>query len=315
MPFCAVWRSRSFLSQLPLALLAAASLSLCLTAARPAGADPKSVLPAPVKGWKQLGATKSYTPANLFDLVDGEAQAIQKYAFVACAHAEYAPASANAPVLTIDVYDMTDPLNAYGLFGSDRRSGKPVKIGTEGVKIEPSGINFWKGRYVVRTAIVKVDPANQAAQEAFARAAAAKITGASAAPALISLLPPGYKPLSQNYIRTDIAGQTYLKNGVTAQYPVAGPQAELYVVAFPAPAAAKQAYTQYQTYLSDPKNAAVGAKPAPVKGTGDSAIGVRSKFSGFVLAALKGKNIVIVRKAKDPASAETLAKAALGRAK
>ena len=57
--------------------------------------------------------------------------------------------------ITIDVFDVTDPLNAFGLFSSDRASGKPVPVGAEGVQIGATGLNFWKGRYVVRLAIVE----------------------------------------------------------------------------------------------------------------------------------------------------------------
>lgn len=292
-------------------------LLLVSSTLRPAFADAKGVLPpaSAVKGWKQLGAPKLYNPSNLYDLIDGEAQAVLTYSFVACAHAEYAPANSARPVLTIDVYDMSDPLNAFGLFGSDRRSGKATAVGTEGVLIAPSGLNFWKGRYVVRTAIVQVSPANQAAQLAFAKATAAKITGASSLPPVLKLLPPGYTPGSQNYQRSDVAGQSYLKNGISARYPTAGPLAELFVVQLASPAEAKAAYTKYQGFLSDAKNLGAGAKPTPVKGVGESAMAVKTRLSGFIVAALKGKSIVAVRKAKDPNSAQTLVKSALSRVK
>ena len=133
-------------------------------------AGPQGILPSggTVKGWKQIGAVKTFNSRTIFDLVDGEGDAILAYSFKGCAHGEYGPAKSAQPALTIDVYDMGDALNAYGLFSSsDRNSGKATGLGSEGVKIGQSGLNFWKGRYLVRTALIGRGasfPSNQAAR-------------------------------------------------------------------------------------------------------------------------------------------------------
>lgn len=319
MPVCSDLRYR-LRSTRPVrwALLVGCPGLLCLLFAAPrmARADAKSVLPAAsaVKGWKQVGATKTFNSGNLFDLIDGEAQAVLAYSFAGAAHAEYAPASATKPVLTIDVYDMSDPLNAFGLFGSDRLGGKPFALGAEGVRIDPGALNFWKGRYVVRTTLVQAGPANMSAQIAYAKAIAARIPGASARPTMVNLLPPGYAPHSEKYQRSDVAAQNYIRNAVVARYPSAGPQAELFIAVFPSPAAAKQAYTRYQTSITAPSSLALGSKPTTLKGVGDSAIGVKSRISGQIVAAVKSKYLISVRRAKDPASAQNLVKAAVARA-
>jgi hypothetical protein len=280
--------------------------------ARAAGASGvQSVLPpaSAVPGWKQIGASKLYNSSNLFDLVDGEAQAIMEYAFVACAHAEYAPAGQSKPLLTIDVYDVTDPLNAFGLFSSDRSSGKPVAVGAEGVQIGPSGLNFWKGRYVVRTTIVAVSPANQKAELAFAKATAGRIAGASSPPALVSALPPGRQPRSEKYVRKNVAGQAFLKNAVTARYPSAGQGAEVWIATYPAPAPAKAALEQYRAYEK------TGTGLAPLKGIGDAGFSVVDKYAKHVVVAQKGKYLVGVLRAKEAATAQNLVKQALAKVK
>jgi hypothetical protein len=274
-------------------------------------AGPQSVLPAAsaVKGWKQIGTTKLYNPNNLFDLVDGEAESIKQYSFVACAHAEYAPASQNKPVLTIDVFDMTDPMNAFGLFSSDRASGKPIAIGAEGVQIPPSAINFWKGHYVVRTTIVQVNPANQAAQLAFTKATAAKITGAGAPPAAVQALPSSRQPRSEKYVKANVAGQAFLKNAITAKYPSAGQGAELFICEYPNPAGAKSALASYQSYEK------AGTGLAPLKGVGDAGFSVVDKFAKNVVVAQKGKYLIGIVRAKDAASAQGLVKQAVAKVK
>jgi hypothetical protein len=256
-----------------------------------------------------MGQVKLYNTANLYNLVDGEAEAIMAYTFQTCAHAEYTPVKAARQVLTIDVYDMKDPLNAFGLFSSDRLSGQQIAIGTEGVQIQPSGLNFWKGRYVVRTTIIKVDPASKAAQQAFARATAAKIPGASAIPAVVKSLPPGRQPRSEKYVRTNVAGQRALSNAVTAKYPKSGMGAELFIAQYPSPAGAKAALAAYQGYERS------GRGLAPVKGLGDQAFQVQDKYAKNVVAAQKGKFVVGAHHCRDAASAQALVRQALAKLK
>ena len=279
----------------------------------PASADARSILPGPIPHWARIGVVKTFSPANLFDLIDGEAQSVLVYSFVSCAHSEFAPVGQTRPALTMDVFDMSDPLNAFGMFGSDRISGQPVAIGTEGVKIGSSAVNFWKGRYVVRTTIVQVTPANQAADLAFARAAAAKITGASAIPGVLHLLPPGFAARSYTYEKANVAGQSYLKNGVSAKYPTAGQQAVLSIVQFPSPAAATQAFGRLQADSQRGTNVAAGAHPTQLRGVGSSGFEVKTRFQGEVVAAVRGKSLAMVRRAKSAPAAIALVKAALSR--
>src|SRR5437764_114032 len=73
-------------------IAALSAVALSGLAARAAG--PQSVLPpgSAVKGWKPIGSPKLYNSNTLFNLIDGEAEAVMAYAFAGCAHGEYAPA-------------------------------------------------------------------------------------------------------------------------------------------------------------------------------------------------------------------------------
>jgi hypothetical protein len=258
-----------------------------------------------------LGKARTYNSTTLYDLIDGEADAILQYDFRGCAHGEYAPASSSSPVLTIDVYDMGSPLNAFGLFGSsDRLSGRPVKLGSEGVRIGSSGVNLWKDRYLVRTALVgrgSVTPANQAAQMKFASAAAARIRGAAGMPAEVKALPPGYRPGTQKYVRKNVAGQRSLSNAVVARYPSAGMSAELFIAKYPAAGGARNALADFRAYEKKGKGL------APLKGVGDEGFSVKDPYSGTVVAARKGAYVVGVIRGKDVASATALVKKAVAR--
>ncbi|HZP84648.1 MAG TPA: DUF6599 family protein [Chthonomonadaceae bacterium] len=282
-----------------------------------ARADARAALPPAAGGFKMKGKVVVYTPATLENHIDGEAEAVKRYDFRQCAYAEYAPNGQGNQLITVDIFQMGSPLDAYGYYAKQRNArARFLKIGAEGYQ-EPTALNFWKGPYYVRLAITAshAPPAFQQAMPKIAQAVAAKLTGSTGLPPMVNLLPPNHAPRTEQYIRSNIAAQSYIGNGVVARYPSAGPQAELFIAAFSTPAAAKQAYSRYQAYLTTPANVAIGAKPAPLKGIGDSALGVRSKFTGEVAIAVKGKYLVGVRKAKDAASAQNLLKAAVARVK
>ncbi len=297
---------------------AAASLALAGAGFAPvmSRADSRSALPPAVGDFKLTHPAQIYTPATLENHIDGEAEAVKHYDFKECAYGEYAPKGQGKPLITVDVYQMSNATNSWGYYsGQVNVSAKEVTVGGAHGYQEATALNFWKGPYYVKITITAANPsAYQPMLPKIANAVAAKLSGATSIPAVIQLLPPGFTPRTQQYRRSDIAAQSYLRNGVLARYPSAGPQAELFIAIFPTPAAAKDAYGKYQKYLTAASNIAPGAKPVALKGIGDAAIGIKSRFSGEIVAAAKGKYLIGVRKAKDPASAQTLAKSAVAHA-
>jgi hypothetical protein len=318
MPVRYMFEARFLLRSARLSLLcgivALSAASLC--ASRSANADAKSALPPAVGDFKLTHPPQTYSPATLENHIDGEAESVKHYDFKECAYGEYAPKGQGNQLITVDVYQMGDATNAYGYYSSQMSATAPlVKIGAQGYQ-EPTALNFWKGPYYVKVTITASNPAPfQPQMPKIAQAIAAKLSGATTTPEIMKLLPAGYTPRTEKYLPADIAEQSYIRHGASARYPKAGPQAELFVAVYPSPAAAKDAYNKYSKYLSDPTKMAVGAKAAALKGIGDSAIGVRSKYTGEVVAAVKGKYLAGVRKAKDQAGAQTLVKAALEHAK
>lgn len=309
--------ARSFFNPRTMTSFCAVSAALFTMANTAAIADTKSALPAVVGTWKTTKAPIIYKPNDLENHIDGEAQAFKQYDFRECAYAEYAPGGKGNQLITVDVFQMGSPLDAFGYYAGQRNAhAKYLKIGAEAYQ-EKTALNFWKGAYYVRIAITASNPtaAYQQALPQIAQAVAAKLTGPTAPPAMLGLLPPGFSPKTEKYQRSDIAGQVFLKNGVVAKYPAAGSMAELFIVQAASPAAAKAAFAKYKTYLSDPRNLAVGSKVTPVAGLGEQAVEVKTKFSGEVLAAVKGKYLVAIRKAKDKTAATRLVKAAIARTK
>ncbi len=281
-----------------------------------ARADGRAALPASAGGFKMHGTVQTFNPSTLENHIDGQAESVKHYQFKQCTYAEYAPNGQGNQLITVDIYEMGSPLDSYGYYSyqlsPSARTAKVIKIGGEG-NVTHDYLSFWKGAfYVVVTITAATAPANfQTAMPQIAQAIAAKLPGSTQPPAMIKLLPPGRLPHSEKYQRDNIGAQSFIKNGVTAAYPSAGQQAELFIADMGSPAAAKGAFSQFEAYLKKPATLALGAKPEILKGVGESALAVRTKFGGQVVTAVKGKYLVGVRKAKDPTSALSLVKSAV----
>jgi hypothetical protein len=250
-----------------------------------------------------------YTATTLEALLDGEAEALRSYNVKECAHAEYGPNGQGNQLMTADVFQFGGADQAYGYYSGQRSpSSKFMKIGAEGYS-EATALNFWKGPYYVRLAITASNKAPfQAEMPKLAAAIAAKLTGTTAAPDIVKLLPPGYTPHTEQYRLANIAAQSYIRNGMVAKYPSAGQQAEMFVAKFSGASAAQDAYSKYTAYLSKPSNVAVGGKVTNLPGVGDKAMSLKTKFTGVVIAAVKGPILIGIRYVADnPASQQTAA--------
>lgn len=259
-----------------------------------------------------------YTPNTLEDHIDGQAQSVKRYAFQSCYYAIYAPGGNGTQVITVDVYQMATPLDAFGYYSYQLSPSAKmvhfVPIGAQGYLLG-GGLSFWKGPYYVNVNIAasNAPPSFHNVQLALARALAAKLPGTTQPPATLRWLPAGYVPNSQKYQRRDIAGQNFLVNGVSATYPGAGSYAELFLCEYPSPSAAQQAYNRYMSTLDKPLLLAMGAKITPVKGLGQGAFLVKTRFSGFVVAAHKGRYVVGITKAANPTVALKLVREAVAK--
>jgi hypothetical protein len=93
----------------------------------------------------------------------------------------------------------------------------------------------------------------------------------------------------------------------------------MFVAKFPGATAAQDAYSKYTADLAKPSNVAVGGKVTNLSGVGEKAVTVKSKFTGVVIAAVKGSTLIGIRyvsdNPKNQSAAIGLVKAAVARAK
>ena len=175
---------------------------------RGALASPAEALPGAeaIAGWTRAGRAQRFDAENLYDLVDGQADAFFAYAFEEVATGDYENTGGQA--LRIEVWQLETPASAYGLF-TTYRAGTPVPFGNEGDTDSGRRLDFWQDRYMVRLFALQELP--DADLYAFAGEVAGALPAGGEPPTLLDLLPQdGLQQRTTVFFHEEISIQSYL---------------------------------------------------------------------------------------------------------
>ncbi len=195
------------------------------------------LLPASEAGAKASGQPRLYS-SDLYQYIDGGAEAFHNYDMVAMVHQEYRMRDVE---LTVDIYDMGNPLNAFGVYSSERSpSARFLPIGAE-CSAGPLALNFWQGRYYVKLSAFGQEQNTTSAMESFAKAISKRIGPDLSLPSFYSLFPERNRvPRSYTYVKRAPLGYAFLEPAYTARYQIGGRETQLVLSQAPNPEGAKQ---------------------------------------------------------------------------
>ena len=205
------------------ATLTAVVALLCLLApgagaqSRQGSAELAALLPK-LPAWTPSEAPRSYFPDNLFEYINGAAESYLGYDFRELLVADLEKKGTGA-TLTLEIYDMGLPVNAFGIFAAERYpENKPVALGEQGY-IEGEALNFLAGRFYVKLLAFGLGDATEATlTEAGAKVAGA-VKGAGGLPALVGAFPKdNLVARSEKYIKKNFMGYEFLHDGYVASY-------------------------------------------------------------------------------------------------
>ena len=219
------------------------------------GGELKGLLPssADVPGITKGGRPRIYTGTKLFDYMDGGAELYYEYGFVqACVQRYQTPPGE----VTVEIYQMDLPANAYGIYTFDTEGEHP-SIGQDAA-YERGLLGFWKGRYFVR-----VFSENEELKETIlvlGGAIAQKITEEGERPDIMASIPPlwvvgdsllyfrGQIALSNSYF---LSHQNVLSlgegtEGITFQYKPETQSLRVIMVRYPGHPQAEEAFQSFQ---------------------------------------------------------------------
>jgi hypothetical protein len=198
----------------------------------PGGTHPETAyLPAGdvLAGWTPTGPPSVYIPKDLFELINGGADMYVEYGFRKLIHAEYRKPSDPRVTLTIDLYDMAAPANAFGIYAyerGDRPSNEAV--GDEGI-LSTTSIAFRRAGFYVKIETNDLSGASARAAKPLALRIAALIPGPPGKVGALDRFPDeGRVPGSARLVPRAPAGLEPVGRAFLADYVRAGRKGTLF---------------------------------------------------------------------------------------
>ena len=263
-------------------------------------------LPDQMAGWKWDGKEERHDAKTVFGYMDGAAELYLAYGFEGLTVRRYE--KPGSPPLTVELYGMASPEDAYGIFTFERQD-ESAGIG-QGSEFGGGMLRFWKGRHFASIYAEGEGADVEGALLMMARAVADALP-AGPEPALIGFIPGKAFGLIESSVRLvrshvllnqrffiahrNILNLNRQTRAVLAQYLQEPSKTQLLVIQYPDPQAAGEAYRSFMgAYLPE----AAGKDR------------LKTDDQRWTLARHRGQWVLIVFGAPTEAAAERLAIAA-----
>ena len=174
-----------------------------------------------MEGWIQDGAPDTYTPATLYEYINGAAEVYLSYGFRELATVTYEKDQDRS--LTIEVYRHNSLNNGFGIYSQE----KPLKstfltVGAQGY-YEPGMLNFFKDKYYVKVLSFGLGEEGSSILKSAAGQIAGKIPGETFLPKPLACFPDtGKVENSERYIARNFLGHSFLHSAFVAEYNMEG---------------------------------------------------------------------------------------------
>lgn len=204
-----------------------------------------------LEGFKKSTQYPVYTNNDLWNFIDGAADAYVALGFIDLHIAEYKRGKES---IKLEVYRHSDHTMAFGIYTSERSSNyRFVNLGAQGY-ITGGAINFFKGNYYVKIRTYSEKPKTLHAEESLASIVANMLGGETDMPALLSKFPDENRKVNEEtFINESVLGHEFLSKAFKADYTVGNDNFSIYIIKFNSP---QEALKTGQTYLT-----AAGVEP------------------------------------------------------
>jgi uncharacterized protein DUF6599 len=242
-----------------------------------------SLLNAPLPGKAAAeGSAQTYNPDTLYQYIDGGADLYLLYDFKALLHQEFKSGTAE---LTADIYEMSQPEDAFGIYASERSPGyKFIVVGAEGYR-DKGILNFVQDRYYVKLSGsgASADPL----LDQFAHLLAGRIGGVRSLPGLLAKLPRESRVLhSEQYVKKDPLGHAFLAPSYIVSYGQGKQQSKLVISVAGDAQVAKTRAEQLAKHFKQSGESVVAPE------LGEAGIRAKNSFEGRVIARTHGRYLI-----------------------
>ena len=180
-----------------------------------------------LEDWKLSAAPTQYTPNNLFEYIDGGADAFLQYDFEELLTASYV--NAQKVEVTVDLYHHRNAARAFGMYTQERPAGSsPLPVGIEG-NAGPDHLEFVAGPVYVKLA--QAGGKGAPFLRMFAEKIAARLPGTREPPAVLKCFPDkGKRPRAEKLVARDFLGHAFLHDAAVVPYQVDGAKFRLFAI-------------------------------------------------------------------------------------
>ena len=142
-------------------------------------------VPNEILDWKVSDTVETYDRESIFDYINGAGEVYRSYGFRDVTVWRFS--KPDAPDITVEIFDMGSPEDAYGVFSYARESEESGIGG--GYEQRGSVLCFWQNRYYVCVAAYESTDDTRQAVPMLARSIAQQLPQSGGIPRLIGLLP------------------------------------------------------------------------------------------------------------------------------
>jgi hypothetical protein len=181
---------------------------LITLAPRKSGTAPTpDLFPDTIAGLHRAGQLRRFDKDNLYEYINGHAEYFIGAGFHALAVGEYGDVGDGQPALVVNLYDLTAPLNAFGVLVDEAGDREPVDVGSMGFR-SGQGLSFIHGPFYVQMRLFDDALSTDAAGADMARSLAEQAED----PGLAFQFPDLGEVTSTRFVKEDYRGLEFLSN-------------------------------------------------------------------------------------------------------
>ena len=246
----------------------------------------ESLLPKKLpENWAVVEGPKIFNRKTLFEHIDGQADLFLKYGFEKSLFAGYQNSKRREDQIDLDLYDMGNVLQAFGVFSRHRNDHRPGGFGPDSYLDDESAF-FYQGRYFVMFNSLEPNPS---ILKQMAIAISSSIVDPSPPPREIGFFPrQGLKPGSIQYFPEGLLGHPFLKRGFRGTYFDGEKEFLLFLARYKNAKESVSALKAHKDYLSQ-KGKVDLAFPA---WSGHMALKGEDPYKGLILSVQKGSYLL-----------------------
>lgn len=196
-----------------------------------------------LKGFKKVNNYPVFVRENLWDFIDGAADAYLALGFIDLHVTEY---KKGKNVIKLEIYHHNDDIMAFGIYSSERSpSFRYLNLGSQGYTTDGT-INFFKGSYYVKIRTFSADESTLRSLETLAYRVSEMIPGSSSMPVALSVFPSEGKKLNEEtYINENVLGHKFLEKAFRAEYQAGNDSFSIYLFERESSSSVKSAVNSY----------------------------------------------------------------------